>query len=77
MVLKATIIMLGCLLVTQPLADGQPVVNISESGAVADGETLCTAAIQKAVDRCSEAGGGMVFFPAGMWLSGAYSRDNT
>ena len=35
-----------------------------------DGKTLCTAAIQKAVDRCAARGGGTVRLPAGTWLTG-------
>jgi polygalacturonase len=38
---------------------------------VGDGKTLCTAAIQQALDACSETGGGIVYLPAGVWLSGA------
>ena len=34
------------------------------------GKTLSTAAIQKAVDHCAAAGGGTVYFPPGVWLSG-------
>jgi len=45
--------------------------NVADYGAVGDGETLCTEAIQKAVDACAAAGGGTVYFPAGKFLSGA------
>ena len=34
--------------------------DIREFGAVGDGKFDCTAAIQQAIDRCSEAGGGTV-----------------
>jgi polygalacturonase len=44
--------------------------DIRQYGAVSDGKTLCTAAIQKAVDHCAAAGGGTVYFPPGVWLSG-------
>ncbi len=44
--------------------------DIRDYGAAAGGKTLCTAAIQKAVDRCAAAGGGTVYFPPGTWLSG-------
>ena len=40
-------------------------------GAVADGKTPATKAIQKAVDLCAAAGGGTVHFPAGRYLCGA------
>ncbi len=46
------------------------VFSISDYGATADGATVCTAAIQAAVDRCSESGGGTVLVPAGMFVTG-------
>jgi alpha-L-rhamnosidase len=45
--------------------------NIADFGATADGKTLCTAAIQKAVDAAAAAGGGNVVLPKGTYLSGA------
>ena len=36
--------------------------NIKDFGAVADGTTLCTKAVQKAVDFCHANGGGIVRF---------------
>ncbi|MBP3784855.1 MAG: glycoside hydrolase family 28 protein, partial [Butyrivibrio sp.] len=45
------------------------VYNILDYGAVSDGETKCTAAIQKAIDDCSSTGG-RVLIPAGRFLSG-------
>lgn len=44
--------------------------NIETYGAVGDGETMNTAAIQAAIDACSAAGGGTVLFPKGVFLSG-------
>ena len=44
--------------------------NIIEYGAVPDAATLNTVAIQKAIDKCSEAGGGRVVVPSGKFLSG-------
>jgi polygalacturonase len=49
---------------------GNNVVNIADFGAVGDGRTLCTAAIQAAIDACAAAGGGKVFVPAGKYLTG-------
>lgn len=40
-------------------------------GAVGDGETLNTAAIQTAIDVCAEAGGGTVYLPAGRYVTGS------
>jgi polygalacturonase len=37
---------------------------------VGDGQTLNTAAIQSAIDRCADAGGGTVVFPAGRYVTG-------
>lgn len=44
--------------------------NITDFGAVGDGKTLNTRAIQAAIDACAKSGGGTVEFPAGTWLSG-------
>jgi len=40
-------------------------------GAVADGETNSTKAIQKAIDACAKAGGGVVSFKPGEYVTGA------
>ena len=45
------------------------VFNVRDYGAMGDGTTLDTAAIQKAIDACSAAGGGVVDFPPGIYLS--------
>ena len=51
-------------------------VNILDFGAVADGKTLCTSAIQAAIDACATTGG-RVTVPAGTFLSGSlWLRDN-
>jgi len=44
--------------------------NILDYGAVGNGSTLNTAAIQSAIDACAKGGGGIVYFPAGKYLSG-------
>ena len=44
---------------------------ITEFGAVADGTTINTAAIQKAIDTASAAGGGVVEVPKGTFRSGS------
>ena len=43
---------------------------ITDFGAVSDTTVLSTEAIQQAIDRCSEAGGGRVVVPAGMYMTG-------
>ncbi|HVU26781.1 MAG TPA: glycoside hydrolase family 28 protein [Verrucomicrobiae bacterium] len=45
------------------------VFDVCAFGAKGDGQTLDTAAIQKALDECGKAGGGVVDFPAGVYLS--------
>ncbi|RYD44478.1 MAG: exopolygalacturonase [Verrucomicrobiaceae bacterium] len=47
------------------------IFSISDFGAVADGKTLNTAAIQKAIDKAAGEGGGTVEIPAGTFLSGS------
>jgi hypothetical protein len=46
-------------------------VSIVDFGAVPDGKTVNTAAIQKAIDRVHENGGGRVEVPAGRFLTGS------
>ena len=46
------------------------VYNIADFGAKPDGQTLCTEAIQNAVEQCAQNGGGTVYLPAGTWLTG-------
>ena len=44
--------------------------DIRKFGAVGDGHTMNTASFRKAIDACSEAGGGTVIVPPGLWLTG-------
>ena len=44
--------------------------NIRDYGALSDTTVLSTNAIQQAIDACSEAGGGRVVVPAGMYKTG-------
>lgn len=55
---------LGVTMPTQP-----PVVSITDHGAVGDGKTLDTKAIQAAIQACPR--GGIVRIPTGVFLSGA------
>ncbi len=51
--------------------------NVLDYGAVSDGTTLCTSAIQSAIDDCNKNGGGRVVIPAGNFYSGTiYLKDN-
>lgn len=49
----------------------QTVFNIVDFGAVGDGKTKNTAAIQKALDACAVAGGGTVLVPPGYYITGS------
>jgi polygalacturonase len=44
---------------------------ITEFGANDDGKTICTKAINKAIESCSASGGGTVVIPSGRYLTGA------
>jgi polygalacturonase len=51
--------------------------SILDYGAVGDGKTLNTAALQKAIDACNHNGGGMVVVPAGSFMIGTvYLKSN-
>lgn len=50
-------------------ADEAGVYNVKAFGAVGDGKTLDTPAINKAIETAAAAGGGTVRFPAGSYLS--------
>jgi len=44
--------------------------NVIKYGARPDGRTSCTRYIQQAIDACARAGGGVVYFPPGRYLTG-------
>ena len=46
------------------------VFRVTDFGAVGDGKTMNTRALQHAIDACSKAGGGTVDVPAGRFLTG-------
>lgn len=48
-------------------------VNILKYGAKADGITLNTQSINKAIIDCNKNGGGVVLVPAGLWITGPIS----
>ncbi len=45
--------------------------NVVDYGAIGDGKAMDTQAIQKAIDVCHQNGGGTVFFPSGVYLTGS------
>lgn len=51
-------------------------LSIGRFGAVADGLTLNTSAITKAIEQCSKSGGGVVLVPRGLWLTGPITLKN-
>ncbi len=60
-------------------AMAQGTYNIKDFGAVGDGVTVNTKAVQKAVDACTKNGGGTVEVPPGVYLSGTlrlYSHNS-
>jgi len=63
------LLILGLKLTAQ--VGGDQTFNVLDYGAVADGKTLCTAAIQEAIDAAHNKGGGSVIVPAGEFLSGS------
>jgi polygalacturonase len=55
---------------------GEPVFSVRAFGAVGDGKTLDSPAINKAIQAASGSGGGTVFVPAGVYLSGSIHLTN-
>ena len=57
----------------QPAASTKPalILNVRDYGALGDGATKDTVAIQQTIDRCAVLGGGEVLIPAGNYLTGA------
>jgi polygalacturonase len=49
----------------------RPAFDVTSYGAIGDATTVSTAAIQRAIDACATAGGGVVVVPPGVFLSGA------
>src|SRR5579872_4789573 len=65
----------ACLLaLSSPVIAQQPHrsdYRITDFGAIGDGTTLNTKAIQRTVDSCSHQGGGRIIVPAGNFVTGS------
>jgi polygalacturonase len=60
----------------QPPVSGARTYNVRDYGAVGDGKTLDSPAINRAIEACARAGGGTVCLPAGTYLSGSIHLKN-
>lgn len=68
--MRTLFLAVAMLAVSLAAAGAEATYDLRAFGAVPDGKTLCTRAIQKAIDACAAAGGGTVCIPAGQWLTG-------
>jgi hypothetical protein len=66
------ILLAACAQATQaePAIASKTCITITDFGAVSGGKQMNTAAIQKAIDACTDRGGGTVRIPKGVFLSG-------
>lgn len=68
-----SVVFVSILTVAKPV---DTVFNVTNFGAIGDGKTLNTVAIQKTIDNCSMQGGGMVLIPDGTFVSGTILLKN-
>ena len=54
-----------------PISKLSTVYKVNSYGAVSDGQTVCTKAIQKAIDECALKGGGIITFAPGTYVTGS------
>ena len=73
---KKVFFTLFLLIASQHIFSQQSQYNIKDFGAVGDGKTVCTNAINQAITKCSEDGGGRVVIPAGTFKSGTIVMKN-
>ncbi|MCP4608009.1 MAG: hypothetical protein GY845_04770 [Planctomycetes bacterium] len=59
-----------CMFTLGSVLAAETVYDVRDYGAKADGKTLCTNSIQKAIDKCAKDGGGTVYLGQGTFLSG-------
>lgn len=70
MQLKNLILFFFCLTYGHLAVAQSSLYSVLDYGAVNDGRTITTKAIQNAIDDCADKGGGTINFPAGKYLSG-------
>jgi len=68
--------LVACSICTAQTKSQKSPYNVRDFGAVGDGRTLDTKAIQMTIDTCAERLGGTVFFPAGTYLTGTIHLRN-
>jgi polygalacturonase len=62
-----TIITLGLLIISSCTFASERSFNVRNFGALGDGNTIDTKAINEAIEAAAQSGGGMVYFPAGVY----------
>jgi polygalacturonase len=75
--LKSSVLVKLIFLVFPVCVSGQKVFDLEDFGAKGDGIFMNTNSIQKAIDSCSQQGGGTVLLRSGTYLSGSlFLKDN-
>jgi polygalacturonase len=69
--LTALLCLVSIVQAQQPPISRARTYNVRDFGAVGDGKTLDSPAINHAIEACAQAGGGTVFFSGGTYLSGS------
>jgi polygalacturonase len=70
-ILLATLFLIPCVAIAYSGTKHGKRYLVTDFGAVADGKTVNTKAIQAAIDKCASSGGGVIVIPEGTFLSGA------
>lgn len=74
--LTAKFVILNLMMLTASVGHGKS-INVEQYGVIADGVTMQTTQIQKAIDECERTGGGVVTFSPGKYLTGTiYLRSH-